>query len=92
MGTDTLMEQGHPDVDREELSLDEQFEPEPPEDPLRPEQRQLGETTTGPADDEKDLVAEEGEEPAGLSAEEQAIRVDDDAPGGTSGPDRYVEE
>lgn len=34
----------------------------------------------------------EGEEAAGPSPEERAMRVDDDAPGGTSGPDRYVEE
>jgi hypothetical protein len=86
------MEREQPDVDREEFSLDEQVEPETPEDPLRPEHRQLGETTTGSTDDEKDLVAEEGEEAAGLSPEERAMRVDDDAPGGTSGPDRYVEE
>ena len=77
---------------REGPSLEERLEAETPEDPLRRGSRQLGETTTGPVDDEKDLVAEEGEEPAGPAAEEQAMRVDDEAPGGTSGPDDYVPE
>jgi hypothetical protein len=28
----------------------------------------------------------------GLTAEEEAVRVDDDAPGGTDEPDSYVQE
>jgi hypothetical protein len=76
---------------REGLSLDERLEGETSEDPRPRRVRRLGETT-GELDDEKDLVAEEGEEAAGPTAEEEAVRVDEDAPGGTSGPDRYVEE
>jgi hypothetical protein len=77
---------------REGDSLEDRLEAETPEDPPRRRERQLAEPTSGPVDDEKDLVAEEAEEAAGPTAEEQAVRVDDEAPGGTSGADRYVEE
>jgi hypothetical protein len=73
-------------------SLDERLEAETTDDPRAPHGHELAEPTEGPIDDEKDLVAEETEEAAGAGAEEQAVRVDDEAPGGTSGPDRYVEE
>jgi hypothetical protein len=43
-------------------------------------------------DEEKDLVAEEGEdELEGRSAEEAAVRIEDDPEGLTDGPDSYVE-
>lgn len=77
---------------REGASLEGRLEAETPEGPIRRRERQLAETTTGSVDDEKDLVAEETDEAAGPAAEEQAVRVDDEAPGGASGPDRYVEE
>jgi hypothetical protein len=77
---------------REAPSLEDRLDAEAREDPPRRRERQLAETTTGPVDDEKDLVAEEAQEPSGPAAEEQAVRVDDEAPGGTSDPDRYVEE
>ena len=77
---------------REAPSLEERLEAETPEDHPQRRERELAETTTGPLDDEKDLVADETEEAAGPSAEEQAVRVDQEAPGGTSGPDHYVDE
>lgn len=77
---------------REGPSLDERLEAETADEPRPSHDHELRETTTGSVDDEKDLVAEETEEAAGPGAEEQAVRVDDEAPGGTSGPDRYVEE
>ena len=77
---------------REAPSLEERLEAETPEDTRRRRERELAETTTGPLDDEKDLVAEETEEAAGTTAEEQAVRIDDEAPGGTSEPDHYVDE
>jgi hypothetical protein len=77
---------------REAPSLEERLEAETSEDHRQRRERELAETTTGPLDDEKDLVADETEEAAGPSAEEQAVRVDQEAPGGTSGPDHYVDE
>jgi hypothetical protein len=76
---------------REGPSLDERLDAEGSEERRPGRVRQLGETTDA-VDDEKDLVAEEGEEVGGPSPEEEAVRVEEDAPGGTSGPDRYVEE
>lgn len=47
----------------------------------------------GSIDTEKDLVADAAEdELEGRSAEEAAVRVDDEAVGGTDGPDTYVED
>ena len=43
-------------------------------------------------DEEKDLVGEEGEDELdGRSAEEAAVRIEDDPEGLADGPDRYVE-
>jgi hypothetical protein len=47
----------------------------------------------GLTDQEKDEVADEAEEDQqGLSAEEAAVRVEDDAPGGVDRSDSYVQE
>jgi hypothetical protein len=80
---------------REGESLDEKLEEEAPDGDLE-EPRQMGrlvEPGSGVSDREKDEVAEEAEDDrAGLSAEEAAMR-DEDEPGGlTGGPDQYVEE
>jgi hypothetical protein len=76
---------------REGTSLDERLDAEASKD-ARPRRVPELRETSGALDDEKDLVAEEGQEAAGATSEEEAVRVDEDAPGGTSGPDRYVEE
>jgi hypothetical protein len=75
-----------------ERRLEEEEEPE--EGAGRRERaRRLREKGAGLTDQEKDLVAEEGEVASGPAAEEDAVRVEEDlAPGGTEGPDRYVED
>lgn len=88
-GTTAEEQRGGEDLDarlnREEPDRDE------------PERRRSGrliEDGEGLTDDEKDEVAEEApNDTQGLSAEEAAVRVDEDARGGTDGSrDRYVEE
>jgi hypothetical protein len=82
----------------------EQREGEPLDDRLaeeRPDQEPLADTTpgrlveeaSGVTDREKDEVAEEAEEDrVGLTAEEAAMRVEEEPEGLTGGPDQYVEE
>jgi hypothetical protein len=82
----------------------EQRQGEPLDDRLAEEQPDMepqGETTpgrlveeaSGVTDREKDEVAEEAEEDReGLTAEEAAMRVEEEPEGLSEGPDRYVEE
>jgi hypothetical protein len=75
--------------------LDRRLEEEEPEasEGLRERARRLREGGSGLTDLEKDLVADEAEAVSGPAAEEDALRVEEDqAPGGTEGPDRYVED
>ncbi|HXF71219.1 MAG TPA: hypothetical protein VNO79_01245 [Actinomycetota bacterium] len=59
----------------------------------RPEAGQLVEEGGGGPDEEKDLAAEEVEGSPGRSAEEAAVRVDQEAPGGVDrARDSYLEE
>jgi uncharacterized protein DUF5709 len=80
---------------REGASLDERLAEEEPdwEPGARAEPGRLIDESDGVVDREKDEVAEEAEadreEP---SAEEDAIRIDEDPAGATGGPDHYVEE
>jgi hypothetical protein len=80
---------------REGESLDEKLAEEVPdrEPPRRTSMGRLIDPGSGVADQEKDEIAEEAEEDlSGLSAEEAALR-DEEEPGGlTGGPDTYVEE
>jgi hypothetical protein len=64
------------------------------DEPDRRRSGRLIEDGDGLTDQEKDEVAEEArDDTQGLSAEEAAVRVDEDARGGTDGSrDRYVEE
>jgi hypothetical protein len=53
----------------------------------------LREQGFGLADHEEEEVADEAEDDTeDLTAEEQAVRVEEDPGGTTGGPDRYVEE
>jgi hypothetical protein len=52
----------------------------------------LAEEGSGLTDAEKDEVGEQAEAVEGLTAEEEALRVEPEAPGGTDRPDSYVEE
>ncbi len=53
----------------------------------------LVEDGRGLRDTEKDVVADAAEDDTeGMTAEEAAVRVEEEAPGGTDSPDRYVEE
>jgi hypothetical protein len=82
----------------------EQRESEPLDDRLADEQPDLEpqtgttpgrlvEEASGVTDREKDEVAEEAEEDReALTAEEAAMRVEEEPEGLTEGPDRYVEE
>jgi hypothetical protein len=78
---------------RQGRDLDGRLDQEEPDEVLdrRERARRLREEGTGLTDQEKDLVAEEAEEVSRGSAEEDAIRVEEEPPGGTGGPDRYVE-
>lgn len=60
----------------------------------RDEAGRLVERDSGLTDHEKDEVAEEAaEDSEGMTAEEAAVRVEEEAPGGVSEPrDRYVDE
>jgi hypothetical protein len=79
---------------REGASLDERLAEEEDEQARSREQAgRLVEEGTGLTDQEKDEVADEAEEDQqGLSAEEAAVRVEDDAPGGVDRSDSYVQE
>ena len=76
--------------------LDDRLDREEPDsdEPGRRRPGRLIEDGEGLTDDEKDEVAEEApDDTQGLSAEEAAVRVDEDARGGTDrSRDRYVEE
>jgi hypothetical protein len=78
---------------REGLPVDERLDQEEPQ-AEKEERRQAGRLRDeGDPDTEKDAVADEAEDDVeGLSAEERAVRIEEDAPGGTGGPDHYVEE
>jgi hypothetical protein len=87
-GTTAAEQREGADLDRR---LDQEQEPE--QRRRRERARRLREKGSGLTDQEKDLVAEEGEVASGPAAEEDAVRVEEDqAPGGTEGPDRYVED
>ena len=80
---------------RERESIDERLAEEAPD--REPEKdRGLGrlvEPGSGLSDQEKDEIAEEAEDDrAGLSAEESAMRDEEDPEGLAEGPDRYVED
>jgi hypothetical protein len=79
---------------REGESLDKRLEEEEPD--LEVEEREgaglLVEEGRGLTDTEKDEVAEAADAAEGLTAEEDAVRVEDEAPGGTDEPDSYVQE
>ncbi len=75
-------------------SLDDKLAEEVPErsPDTRPEFGRLVEPGSGLGDEEKDEVAEEAEDDrAGVSAEEAAVRDEEEPGGSTGGPDRYVE-
>lgn len=79
---------------RQGASLDERLEEEEP-DRAGEEREQAGrlvEEGWGLTDAEKDEVADAAGSEEDLSAEEDAVRVDDQAPGGVDGPDSYVVE
>lgn len=79
---------------REGESLDQRLEEEEPDNSVDEPERPglLVEEGRGLTDAEKDEVAEMADAQEGLTAEEEAVRVDDDAPGGTDEPDSYVQE
>jgi hypothetical protein len=79
---------------REGERLDERLEEEEPDAPARPREDAglLVEEGSGLIDDEKDEVGEAVDAPEGRSAEEEAVRVEDEPPEGTGAPDSYVEE
>jgi hypothetical protein len=80
---------------REGRDLDRRVEEDQPDggQARREQARRLRERGWGLTDQEKDLVADEAEVAAAPPAEEEAVRVEEDqAPGGTEGPDRYVED
>jgi hypothetical protein len=80
---------------REGQPLEERLAEEEPE--RRPDERRdagrLVEDDAGLVDEERDVVVEEAEEDKeGRSAEERAVRVEEEPGGLTGGPDRYTEE
>jgi hypothetical protein len=79
---------------REGESLDERLAREEDEDGpgSRESAGTLAEEGSGLTDVEKDEVGEQAEAAEGRSAEEEALRVEPEAPGGTDRPDSYVEE
>jgi hypothetical protein len=80
---------------REGESLDERLAREEEEEDgpgSRESAGTLAEEGSGLTDDEKDEVGEQAEAAEGRSAEEEALRVEPEAPGGTDRPDSYVEE
>lgn len=80
---------------REGQPLDERLEEEEPdrEPGGRPEAGRLVEDDAGLGDEEKDEVADEAEEDnQGRSAEESAVRVEEEPGGLTGGPDEYTDE
>lgn len=82
---------------REGESLDERLAREEQEkDQGGPRPREsagtLAEDGFGLTDAEKDEVGDQAEAVEGRTAEEEALRVEPEAPGGTDRPDSYVEE
>jgi hypothetical protein len=82
---------------REGESLDERLAREEEEkDQGGPRSREsagtLAEDGSGLTDAEKDEVGDQAEAVEGRTAEEEALRVEPEAPGGTDRPDSYVEE
>jgi hypothetical protein len=80
---------------REGASLDERIaEEEPDEEPGRRHEAGRLVEDGGLIDEEKDLVADAAEdEVEGRSAEETAVRIEEEAPDGlTDGPDSYLED
>jgi hypothetical protein len=79
---------------REGGSLDQRLDEEEPDSDAEERERagRLVEEGWGLTDAEKDEVADAAEAEEDLSAEEDAVRVDDQAPGGVDGPDSYVQE
>lgn len=81
---------------REGEPLDERLAREEEEDPGGPRPREsagtLAEEGSGLTDAEKDEVGEQAEAVEGRAAEEEALRLEPEAPGGTDRPDSYVEE
>lgn len=79
---------------REGESMDERLarEEEDEVSGLREEVGTLVEEGSGLEDAEKDEVAEDAPAPEGQSAEEAAVRIEEEAPGGVDGPDPYLEE
>jgi hypothetical protein len=82
---------------REGESLDERLareEEEKDQGGPRPRERAgtLAEDGSGLTDTEQDEVGEQAEAAEGRTAEEEALRVEPEAPGGTDRPDSYVEE
>ena len=82
---------------REGESLDERLAREEEEKDQGDQRRResagtLAEDGSGLTDAEKDEVGERAEAAEGRTAEEEALRVEPEAPGGTDRPDSYVEE
>jgi hypothetical protein len=80
---------------REGAPLDERLAEEEAdlEPSARPDVGRLIEEDAGLVDREKDEVAEEAEDDReSPSAEEAAVRVEEEPRGATGGPDRYVED
>jgi hypothetical protein len=79
---------------REGASLDERVAEEEPDGQTgkRHEAGRLVEDGSGLVDEEKDLVADAAEEELeGRSAEEAAVRIEEEPEGVTEGPDSYLE-
>jgi hypothetical protein len=70
----------------------EPVEDEDPEAETRERAGYLVEEGWGLTDHEKDEVADAADTEEDLSAEEEAVRVEEEAPGGVDGPDSYVEK
>jgi hypothetical protein len=80
---------------REGQPLDERLTEEEPErrSSERRDAGRLVEEEAGLVDEEQDQVAEEAEEDKeDRSAEESAVRIEEEPGGTTGGPDRYTEE
>ena len=80
---------------REGESLEERLDEEAPdaEPGVRRPPGRLREQGRGLTDQEKDVIADEAEgDNEGATAEEAAMRIEDDPGGVTGGPDSYVED
>jgi hypothetical protein len=90
-------------VEESGTTAEEQREGEPLDERLAREEDETGsglrkdagtlvENGSGLTDEEKDEVGEAAPSPEGRSAEEEAVRIEDEAPGGVERSDSYVEE